>query len=131
MIILTILNTLAIVYLLLTKQAHLSISARRQEACFSKTLIGYSITLWKKTSEYSSRGIYSIYIPIRNKRKVELEEEVNRMIHKYDHQAKLQRLTATFSWLKTWEEVKQFEKDYSVVDRKIVENLVANFKPKS
>ena len=94
MIILTILNTLAIVYLLIAKQTHLSIS-------------------------------------LRNKRKVELEEEVNRMISKYSHQAKLQHLSATFSWLKTWEQVRQFEKDYSVVDRKIVENLVANFKPKA
>ena len=131
MIILTILNTLAIVYLLLTKQARLSISVRREETTWDKTLLGYRITLWKKVNEYSSRGIYSIYIPRRNKRKTELEEEVNRMISKYSHQAKLQSLSAMFSWLKTWEEVRQFEKDYSVVDRKIVENLVANFKPKA
>lgn len=131
MIILTILNTLAIIYLLINKQARLSISFRREETTWEKTLLGYRITLWKKMNEYSSSGIYSIYIPIRNKRKVELEEEVNRMISKYSHQAKLQHLSATFSWLKTWEQVRQFEKDYSVVDRKIVENLVANFKPKA
>lgn len=131
MIILTILNTLAIIYLLINKQARLSISFRREETTWEKTLLGYRITLWKKMNEYSSRGIYSIYIPRRNKRKTELNEEVNRMISKYSHQAKLQSLSAMFSWLKTWEEVRQFEKDYSVVDRKIVENLVANFKPKS
>jgi hypothetical protein len=131
MIILTILNTLAIIYLLIAKQTHLSISLRREETTWEKTLLGYRITLWKKTSEYSSRGIYSIYIPIRNKRKTELKEDINRMIHKYNYQGKLQHLSAMFSWLKTWEQVRQFEKDYSVVDRKIVENLVANFKPKS
>jgi hypothetical protein len=129
--ILIILNTLAIVYLLLTKQADLSISVRREETTWNKVLIGYRITLWKKTSEYSSRGIYSIYIPRRNKRKTELEEDVNRMINKYSHQGKLQSLSAMFSWLETWEQVRQFEKDYSVVDRKIVENLVANFKPRA
>lgn len=52
------------------------------------------------------------------------------MIALYDSKNKLQALSAKFSWLSTWEEVKQFEKDYSVVDRKIVENLVANFKYK-
>lgn len=130
MIILTILNTLAIAYLLLTKQVKLSISVIREETFWNKTLLGYRITLYKKTSEYSSRGIYSIYIPRRNKKKTELGEEVNMMISKYSQQRKLQYLSAMFSWLKTWEQVRQFEKDYSVVDRKIVEKLVANFKPK-
>ena len=131
MIILTILNTLTIIYLLLTKQVKLSISVSKEETFWDKTLIGYRITLWKKTSEYSSNGIYSIYIPIKNKKRAELEEEVNRMINLYSHQGKLQSLSAIFSWLKTWEQVRQFEKDYSVVDRKIVENLVSNFKPKA
>jgi hypothetical protein len=52
------------------------------------------------------------------------------MIAKESQQNKFQTLSAKFSWLKTWEQVRQFEKDYSVVDRKIVERLVANFVPK-
>ena len=52
------------------------------------------------------------------------------MIATYSQQNKLQTLSAKFSWLKTWKEVRQFEKDYSVVDRKIVANLVTNFVPK-
>ena len=50
------------------------------------------------------------------------------MIAKYSDQQKRQTLSAKFSWLKTTEEVKQFEKDYSVVDRKLVADLVSGFK---
>jgi hypothetical protein len=129
--ILIILNTLAIIYLFLVKQANLSITLQKEKTIWEKTLLGYRIILWKKTSEYSSRGLYSVYIPIKNKKKTELTEEINRMIAKYSPQAKQQQLSAMFSWLKTWKEVRQFEKDYSVVDRKIVENLVSNFKPRA
>lgn len=45
-------------------------------------------------------------------------------------QNRLQSLTAKFSWLKTREQVMQFEKDYLVVDREIVERLVRDFTPK-
>lgn len=41
-------------------------------------------------------------------------------------------MKTTEDWLKekVWEEVRQFEKDYSIVDRKIVEKLVSSFIPK-
>ena len=84
----------------------------------------------EKTSEFSASGVYTLVIPIKNKKKVEKEEEINRMIATYSQQNKLQTLSAKFSWLKTWDEVRQFEKDYTVVDRKIVANLVTNFVPK-
>ena len=70
-------------------------------------------------------------IPVRNKRKTELAEEVSRLIKSNSRQHKIQTLSAIFSWMKTWEEVRQFEKDYSIVDKDTVERLVINFVPKS
>ena len=128
-IILTIINTLALIYLIFLKGKYY-IDVRKDTTFFNNTLLAYRITLWKGLSKYSSTAIYTLVIPLKNKKKTETREEVNRMIATYSQQNKLQSLTATFSWLKTWEEVRQFEKDYSVVDRKIVENLVSNFKPK-
>jgi hypothetical protein len=119
MIYLTILNTIAILIIFL-KLGIIKITIRRDETFWNKTLIGYDVWVQK---------VY-FRIPIRNKHKTELNEEINRMITKYDNQSNHQTLYAKFSWLKTLEEVSQFEKDYSVVDRKIVEELVSNFAPK-
>ena len=116
MIFLTILNTIAILVIFF-KLEIIKITIRKDETFWNKTLLGYDVWVQK---------IY-FRIPIRNKRKTKLNEEVNIMITKYDNQGKLQSLTAKFSWLKTWEQVRQFEKDYNVVDRKIVEKLVTNF----
>jgi len=127
MIALTILNTIIIIYLLIKGNNKLHITFKKEQSSWERTLLGYSLTLWKK-QEYGSSGIYTIYIPVKNKRKVELSEEVSRLIS--DPTNRNYTLNAKFSWLKTWEQVRQFEKDYSIVDRKIVERLVANFVPK-
>jgi hypothetical protein len=119
MILLTILNTIAILVIFF-KLGIIKATIRRDETFWNKTLMGYDVWVQK---------VY-FRIPIRNKRKTELSEEVHIMIAKYDNQSKFQTLSAKFSWLKTWEQVRQFEKDYSVVDRKIVERLVAGFVPK-
>lgn len=119
MIFLTFLNTIAILVIFF-KLGIIKVTIRRDETFWNKTLMGYDVWVQK---------VY-FRIPIRNKRKTELSEEVCRMIAKESQQSKLQTLSAKFSWLKTWEEVRQFEKDYSVVDRKIVERLVAGFVPK-
>jgi len=129
MIFLTILNTIAISYLLY-KKGNYYIDWRKDTTFIKNTLVAYKITLWEKTSECSANGIYTIKIPLKNKKKVEKEEEINRMIATYSQQNKLQTLSAKFSWLKTWDEVRRFEKDYEVVDRKIVATLVTNFVPK-
>jgi len=129
MIFLTILNTIAICYLLY-KKGKFYIDCRKETTFIKNTFVGFTITLWKKTSENSATGVYTVNIPIKNKRKTEKAEEINRMIATYSQQNKLQTLSATFSWLKTWEQVREFEKDYEVVDRKIVQRLVANFVPK-
>ena len=119
MIFLTILNTIAILVIFF-KLEIIKVNIRRDETFLDKTLMGYDVWVQK----------FYFRIPIRNKRKTELNEEVNRMIAYKCQQNKLQTLSAKFSWLKTWEQVRQFEKDYTVVDRKIVERLVANFVPK-
>ena len=114
-LLLTILNTTAIL-IIFFKLGIIKVTIRRDETFWNKTLMGYDVWVQK---------IY-FRIPIRNKRKTELSEEVNRMIN-YDYQSKRQTLSAKFSWLKTWEQVKKFEKDYSVVDRRIVESLVESY----
>lgn len=126
--IITAINTLCVIYLILSKNSKLYFELRKEESFLENTLLGYRLTLYKKLSEYSASGIYSIYFKIRDKNKVETREEVLRMIAKYSDQQKRQTLSAKFSWLKTNEEVKQFEKDYSVVDRKLVADLVSGFK---
>jgi hypothetical protein len=131
MITLTILNTLAILYLIVSKKTKLYFEFRKEITSFDETLVGYRLVLSKRLSDYSSSSVYQFYLPIKDKRKTEMTEEANRMIAKYSQQNKLQSLTAKFSWLKTWDEVKEFQKYYTVVDRRIVENLVSNFLPKA
>jgi hypothetical protein len=130
MIILTIINSIAILYLILTKNSKLYITISKDETFSNRTLVGYRITLWKWINESSASGIYSIYIPVKNKKKVELKEDIERLLNKKNPNVKY-TLNAIFSWLKTWEEVKQFQKDYSVVDKVLVDKLVAGFKPKN
>jgi len=118
MIILTILNSIAIVVIFF-KIKIIKITIRRDQTFWNKTLLGYNVWVNK----------YYFRIPIRNKRKTELKEDIQLMITG-NQQSKNQRLSAIFSWLRTWDQVKQFEKDYSIVDKKIVERLVTNFVPK-
>lgn len=127
--ILTIINTIAILYLLYKKSRYY-VEINKKQSSYNKTFLGYHIALRERLSRYSSIGVFTIRIMFKNTKKVELKEEIDRMMQQSD-QNKLQKLTAMFSWLKTWEEVWQFEKDYGVVDRKIVEKLVANFTPKN
>lgn len=119
MILLTILNTVAIL-IIFFKLEIIKVTIYRDETFWNKTLMGYDVWIQK----------FYFRIPIRNKRKTKLKEEVQRMITEYDNQGRLQSLSAKFSWLKTWEQVRQFEKDYSIVDKEIVERLIANFVPK-
>lgn len=73
MILLTILNTIAILVIFF-KLRIIKVTVRRDETFWNKTLIGYDV--W----------VHKVYfrISIRNKRKTELSEEVHRMIAKYD-----------------------------------------------
>ncbi len=115
---LTILNTIAII-IIFFKLELIKITIRRDETFWNKTLMGYDIWINK----------IHIRIPILNKRKTELKEEVDRM-KLYSDQNKIQALSAIFSWCKTYKQVRQFEKDYRSVDGTIVELLIANFIPR-
>ena len=121
MILLTIINTTAIIFILLKMKA-IDISIVKVGTFWENTLLGYNIWFWKK----------HIRIPIRNRKKVETREDVQRMlkIPNRNKHNRVQQLTAKFSWLKTWKEAKQFEKYYSIVDKETVSGLVSNFKPK-
>lgn len=114
----TILNSICIL-IIFVKLKVIDVTAKTDKTFFNKTLMGYDIWINR----------FHIRIPIKNKRKTELREEVLRMIS-LSEQNRLQSLTAKFSWLKTREQVMQFEKDYLVVDREIVERLVRDFTPK-
>lgn len=130
MITLTILNTLLIIYLILQHKLKYYIGISKKETFWKNTLLGYQITLWKKTSEWrATNPVYSIYIPIRNKHKIELREDIERLMD-LENPTKIHYLSSMFSWLKTWDDVKQFEKDYSIVDPDYVKKLVSDFKPK-
>lgn len=127
-LIITILNTLAILYIIFRSYVSVYVDLRKDTTFSNNTLVGYRLTLWKKTN-YGSTGIYSLYIPIKNKRKVELSEEIERLL-KPNNPNRRYTLGATFSWLKTIEQVLQFQKDYSVVDEAYVNELVDKFKLK-
>jgi hypothetical protein len=130
MIFLTILNTIAIAFLFYKKGSYYI--EFYKDKTDGKILVAYEITLWKRISEYSANSVYTLIIPIRNKDKIVKQEEIKKLktLLTDDKQKVIRLLSARFSWLKTWEEVRQFEKDYSVVDIKVVANLVANFVPK-
>ena len=119
MVTLTILNTLAILFILFNQNI-IKIDIHRDETFWNKTLIGYDVWFMGKYFR----------IPVRNKRKTELSEEVLQLIKTNNPRHITQTLTAIFSWLKTWEEVRQFEKDYSIVDKDTVDRLVNSFVPK-
>jgi hypothetical protein len=126
--ILNIINTLAIIYLIFAKKSNYYLDIRKETTYYDNTLLGYRLSLWKKIGRGFNTSKNLIYIKIRNRKKTETREEVSRMIKNYSQQNKLQSLSAKFSWLKTLDEVNQFQKDYSIVDKKIVSDLVANFK---
>jgi hypothetical protein len=131
MIYLTIINTLAIIYLIFAKSTKLYFQFRVEKTTWNKTILGYRLVLWKRLSAYESSSVYQLYLTIRNRKKTEMSEDAQRMIAKYSQQNKRQSLHAKFSWLKTWDDVKEFQKYYTCVDKKIVEDLVANFTPKN
>ena len=126
--ILTIINTLAIIYLF-TRDDRFEFKIEKTRTWYKKTLVAYIFRIYKESKGGCyTRCVFSFKIPVKNQKKTELKEEIEHMIK--NPKGNLQKLSAMFSWLKTWEEVKQFEKDYKVVNEKIVQNLVDNFKSK-
>ena len=117
MITLTIINTFAILFIFV----HLGIikfSIRKDTTTYGNKLTGYDCWIMSKYFR----------IPVRNNKKTALHEEVCRLIGLESQHSKRQILSAKLSWLKTIEEVNQFEKDYSVVDEKLVSDLVSKYR---
>ena len=127
-IMLTIINSIFILYLLIKGNRTYYFTFEKEKTFYKKTLSGYLITLWRKET-YGANGVYTLHIPIKNRRKIELKEEVERLIK--DRTNTPYTLRAKFSWLKSWEEVKQFKKDYSIVDAEIVNELISKFATKT
>lgn len=124
---LVLLNTLAIIYILFLKDKYY-ISVDKETTFYKKTLLGYRIYLMERTSEYSSSSVFSINIPLKNAKKIELKEEIENL--KTSNNKKY-TLRAKFSWIKTWDKVKEFERNYSCVDENLVNELVNDFKIKN
>jgi hypothetical protein len=97
----------------------IKITIRSIKTFWKRTLIGHEVWLW---------NLYFI-IPIKNKRKTELQEEIEKLLA-VTNQGRIQSLSAKFSWLKTHEQVKKFKKDYSIVDKEYVDKLISSFEPK-
>ena len=129
MIYLTILNSLAIFFILL-KQSNHYFEFKKETTDYENTLLGFRFSLYKQLSEYSASRKKSIYFKIRNKKKTEMKEDARRMIALYSQDNKIKSLKTKFSWLETWDEVNEFKKYYTCVDEKTVQNLVSNFVPK-
>jgi len=116
--ILIILNTIGIIFIFF-KLGIIKVTIRKDVTFWGKILMGYDIWINK----------FYFRIPIRNKQKCKLKDEINKMM-RYPYQQQQQQLTAMFSWIKTLKDAKQFEKDYSIVNKQIVSDLISNFVPK-
>lgn len=111
---------------LVYKYLKFEFSIEKQTTIYNKTVLGYKIILYKKSKWDWLTPLFSFYIPLRNKNKIQLKEHKQKLIE-LNSQQRRQRLSAIFSWLKTIEEVKAFEQDYYDVDPVYVEQLVNSF----
>jgi len=112
----------AIIFYLFFKVYGYSIRFNAAKTFYKKTIVGYEISLWKKTSEYSNHGRTLFYIPIRNSESTALKEDIERM-QKNSRQNQRQNLIALLSWQKTEKQVLEFEKEYSEVNPQLVYDL--------
>ena len=125
-LILSIINSLVLVYILWIK-GNYSISFEAQRTSDTKVLYAYTFRLWQHMTEYSKRSSHRLSIPIRDKKKEELKQEII-YLQKSSIQNRRQRLRAEFSWLKTIDLVEQFKRDYYSVDPELIDELVTGFK---
>lgn len=126
----TFLNT-AFVILILCKLYGFRFELHKEQTWLKKNLLHYQIRLIRETSGNNFRTLFRFKIPIRNEPKTRLKEEIETMISEVPESNKRQRLGAKFSWLKTLDEVNQFERNYTIVDRIYVEKLVREWKQKN
>ncbi len=124
---LTILNTAAIIYILATNQKKYYLKFETERTNYRKTLIGYTLELWRRSSPHSATRTHYISLLFRNRKKAVMIDEADYMIERLTEQGRKQSLIAVFSWLKTWGEVKTFQKYYARVDSEVVNSLVTAF----
>jgi len=115
-IILTVLNSIVILYMLWLHR----LSIRSETIYGSPKTVG--IGFWLRSRKNSGRTRI-FYIPIRNAKKLELRLEIKRL-KSIDSQQMRQTLRAKFSWIKTSEDAKVFQKEYGCLDAEYVQGLV-------
>lgn len=125
-LILSIINSLLLIYILYIK-GNYSISFEAERTRDTKVLFAYTFRLWQHLTEYSKSSVHCLSIPIRNKKKEELKEDIADLKRR-DRQDRRQRLRARFSWLKTIDKVEEFKNDYYVADPEFIDELVTGFK---
>jgi hypothetical protein len=125
MVTLTIINSLVLIYLLI--KGNKSYYSTLKKDYSNKVFLGYTFTIWRRTS-YGASSVFIQEFSFRNRRKVKLAQDVNRI--KNDKVNQRYTLGAIFSWLKTHEQVAEYVRDYREINPEFVDNLVANFKPK-
>lgn len=123
MVILTLINSFILILILF--KPNLSVTIREERTFSNKTLLGWDIILWKSRGHGSKSSIFNLRIPIRNRKKTILKEDINRLIQDKTNQN--YTLNAMFSWLKTEKQVLTFKKDYQIVNPSLVNSLVDNF----
>lgn len=128
--ILTIINTLFIVYLVVTKSNRYYFTFDKQYTWQKTVLIGFNLILWEIKSKTSAQSVFTLYFPIRNHEQSQLKEDIIKLM-KLNNPNKIQTLSEMFSWLRTKEEVEQFQKEYSIVDPEYVQKLVDDWKIKN
>jgi hypothetical protein len=125
MLILILLNTLGIIYLL-WKTSPYFISIIPDKTIFNKTLVGYYISLYKKRT-VGEINLSSFYLPIKNKAKAKLEDQISYVLHFYNHKEKIEYVTTAFAKVKTDKDIKKFEETYECISPTTVFNLVREF----
>lgn len=126
MVTLTIINSLVLIYLLVKGNKSYYTTLKKDYS--DKVFLGYTFTIWRRTSYNSASSVFIQQISFKNRRKVKLAQEVDRI--KKDKVNQRYTLGAIFSWLKTHEQVAEYVRDYREINPEFVDELVANFKPK-
>jgi hypothetical protein len=125
MVTLTIINSLVLIYLLIKGNKSYYTTLKKDYS--DKVFLGYTFTIWRRTT-YGASGVFVQQISFRNRRKVQLAQDVDRI--KKDKVNQRYTLGAIFSWLKTHEQVAEYVKNYREINPEFVDDLVVNFKLK-
>lgn len=113
---LTLINTACVIFILF-KTRIIGISFSKNRTFWKKIVYSYTIFI-------NGRGFV---IPIRNEHNAEVEDDIYAMNKYRLHSDRCRALRSKFSWLKSEKEVRQFQKDYGVVDPEFVKTLVSEF----